>query len=139
MCTQKQIRNGVEQCLTLMGGSFDLQALRENDACYDWEFRQMPNLMQRHGIEGLYSKDGPLVTVIWDEQLPIAQKYKTIAHELGHHFLHRNLPAAAEMLEQVDVSDGHQIAFSDRRESEAEEFAKRLLSMFGIEGEVEGE
>jgi len=84
----QKIRRAVRRALEFMPGGLDIRDLARNDPDHDWEFRPVERLQSKHEQLGLYIKEGPLVTVFWDADLPIEEVQITIAHELGHHFLH---------------------------------------------------
>jgi len=83
-----KIRRAVNRALTLMDNSFDIRALARNDQDFDWEFKAVDQLQDKHSVLALYHFDPPLVTIFWDSALPVEEIQISIGHELGHHFLH---------------------------------------------------
>lgn len=126
MCSTNQISAAVDACLAMMGGDFDLRALQQNDPNYDWEFMSMATLAEEYGITGLYTlSHGVMVTVCFQSGMTEQETHQIIAHELGHHMLHRNLEVA-------EIHIGRKILTDERREWEAESFAELLLERCGI-------
>jgi len=112
-----KIRGAVARALDLMGGVLDVRELQANDRSHDWEFRPVDQLHEKHGMLGFYWREGVLVNIYWDADLPLNEVELTIAHELGHHFLHS--------LESKPVANSQ--SETDLMELEAEVFSRELL------------
>jgi len=112
-----KIRRAVRRALDLMPSGLDVRELQANDPDHDWEFRPVERLQDKHGQLGLYIKEWPLVTVYWDADLPCDEIMLTIAHELGHHFLH-SIPGCTPSSQDE----------RELQELEAEVFANELLA-----------
>lgn len=119
-----KIQGAVHRALELMDGSFDVRNLQANDRSFDWEFRATPRLHDKHGMLALYLAEPPLITILWDADLPLAEIQLSIAHELGHHFLH-SLAGKTKAYSQGE---------RNLMELEAETFAHMLLE----EGQGQG-
>jgi hypothetical protein len=88
------------------GGTFE--ELNANDALHQWEFVAVHGLEERVGVTGIYRREWPLVTVVFDSSLAPEEQLMAQAHEVGHHFL-------------------HVITGRDPDEGEAEQFARRWV------------
>jgi len=113
-----KIQSAASRALDLMGGVLDVRELQENDTSHDWEFKAVERLADKHGVLGLYVKEGPLVTIFWDADLSLEEIQITICHELGHHFLHA-LEGRVEANSQSEY---------ELKELEAEAFSVELLA-----------
>lgn len=116
-----KIHGAVDCALELMDGVFDIRNLQANDRSCDWEFRAVDQLSTRYGVLAYYHREGPLVTILWDSCLPLAEIRVSIAHELGHHFIH----ALAGQTKACSQDE------RDLIELEAEVFARILLAEEG--------
>lgn len=134
MSNFSQIRVAVDQCLAQMSGVWSLQELARNDPNYDWEFHAVETLAEEQGIVGLYTLDGILASVYFQAGMPCQETCLTIAHEIGHHFLHRNLGLAERQMSHAgfEFVAGRKILTDDRREFEAEMFGMLLLQRCGM-------
>jgi len=117
----QKIRCAVNRALALMDEGFDVRALARNDPDHDWEFKAVERLQDRYGVLAFYHAEPPLVTVLWDSALDANDVQVSIAHELGHHFLHA-LTGQAKAYSQGE---------HDRMELEAEVFSRELLAGIG--------
>jgi len=83
------------------------------------------------GISGMVARRGASVTMLIDQQDPPFRKRFSIAHELGHHFLH--LTSDGEIVtKKLDIfrglaGEGESGLGARRREVEANQFAAALL------------
>jgi Zn-dependent peptidase ImmA (M78 family) len=82
-------------------------------------------------IIGMIAKEGDVVTVLVNGAAPPFRKRFTIAHELGHHFLH--LPGDGEFIDGVanlflsGPQDRKELSPKQRQEIQANMFAAGLL------------
>jgi len=113
-----KIHRAVRRALEYMPSGLDVRELQANDPDHDWEFKAVEGLHTKRGVLGLYIKEWPLVTVYWDADLPVSEIMLTIAHELGHHFLH-----ALQGKQKADSQDEYELW-----EAEAEVFSVELLT-----------
>jgi len=113
-----KIRRAVRRALELMDSCFDVRLLVSNDMDHDWEFKAVDQLHDKHGVLGFYWREGVLVNIYWDADLPIDEIQLTIAHELGHHFLH-SLQGKTVANSPCEI---------DLMELEAEVFSQELLA-----------
>ena len=86
-----------------------------------------PGTRFEEGVLGMYERVGRLVSI--DRTLPPGLRERVIAHEIGHHDLHRD-PVEATSDGDLDPESGiRALGYSrrERREMEAEVFAVELL------------
>lgn len=87
---------------------------------------------KRDNLVGLIMKDGDDVTVLVKQDDPGFRKRFTIAHELGHYFLHLSkdgeyLDKEANLFRQQSGDEGGSVGGDRRREFQANLFAAALL------------
>ena len=86
-----------------------------------------PGTRFEEGVLGMYERVGRLVSI--DRTLPPGLRERVIAHEIGHHDLHRDLLEATSDDDLDHESSIRALGYSrrERREMEAEVFAVELL------------
>jgi len=82
----RETANFVSRC---MGGElFNIKLFLKAMFDADYEIKAVNNLEKKFGIQGFYHREGPLVTICYDSSLWPGRRRFTIAHEIGHRFLH---------------------------------------------------
>lgn len=79
-------------------------------------------VFKTNDIAGIISRDQGITTIYVNSKDPNTRKRFTVAHELGHYFLHLNSQDDALVVEYRTIS-----SFGDDKEKEANSFAAALL------------